>query len=216
MTENKNKKVSLKTVKLSEVPKEERVQFFLDYYLKETLIIIGVIAFLVYIIWSMSRPKVIDILNITVFDESIEINKISELEQDIYNKLDVEEVNAKVTIDNNFYSSSKGVEKLQIYVTGGGVDILIAPEETFEKIAQLGYFEIVTDDFNKGFYTNGFDDTNTDNGVGKGERACYGIYIGDNEKYKEAGGRNTDAVMGFLLNSENKDYSEKFVDIVFN
>ncbi len=204
----------LKTKKLSEVPKGEKLQYFFDYYLG-TIVIVSIIAiFLMYTLFTFLKPKPNYVLSVAIFDETLDSYVVAEKENEVLELFDLDDENAKVTLDSSFYSTSKGLDKLQIYSVTGTVDVIIAPDDVFTTLAQNGYFDNVEDLIgdNEGFYSNGFKEVENGFGGGQGEVECYGVYIGDSEFYKSLGGLQENAVVGIVANSKNKEYAEIFLE----
>ncbi len=215
MNNESNKTVKMQSIKFSEVPKGERVQFFLDYYLLKLIAIIAIIVTVIYIIVGIFSPRTEEVLNVAVFDESLNSATILNVENEVLNSLGISEENRKVTIDATYYSSMRGMDKLQVLVINGGVDVVIAPEEVFLGLAQYGYFDVIEGlpNASEGFYTRGFTEIEDGIGAAQGEEACYGIYLRESEFYKNLGGINEDAVIGILANSVNEENAYKFFDM---
>ncbi len=213
MNNKPNKPVKMATVRFSEVPKEDRLQFFKDYYMWKLIIGLSCVAIIIYMASEIFSDKPNDILNIAIFEEAMDTANITVVENNILEALNVEGDNNSVTIDSNYYTDNNGVEKLQVYAVSGVVDLVIAPEEVFLNLAEHGYF-IDVESFlgdKKGFYAKGFAEVEDGFGVAQGEEVCFGIYIGDSQFYQELGGKQETAVVGILANAVNKDNALEFL-----
>lgn len=209
----------MKSKKFKDVPHGEKWQFFRDYYLLNFIIGILIIVFISYIAWTIFKPKSVVVLNIAVFDENFLEVDLEEIENQILENMNYSENNSVVTINNTFYTNNSGIEKLQIQAMAGTIDLVIAPKETFEQIGGYGYFEVVSEKYIETqdiLYCNGFKDVEEGSGVAKGELNAYGIYLNNSEYYREIGGVQDNAVVGTLLNAQNKENAEIFVDLLTN
>ncbi len=209
----------IKTMKISEVPKEERIQFFIDYYLLKIIFISIMVAILLSALIAMLKPEPIELLNVAIFDEYLDEEVATEKENEVLELLSAGDEyideDIKVTFDSS-YQQGSGIHKLNIYSVNCAVDVVIAPEETFKLLSELGYFIDVEDlvGDNEGFYSNGCLETDDGTGVGKGEYACYGAYVGDSQFYKDLGGKQESAVVGILVNSKRKENAEMFLNLI--
>ncbi len=212
MKSNSKNNYGVKSTKLSDVPEGEKLQFFLDYYLGKIVAITFLTIFLIYTIYSVLKPQPNYLLNVALFDESLNSDVVLEKEAEVLNLFNVEDDNSKVSLDSSFFTKNKGLDKLQVYSATGTLDVVIAQEEVFQTLAQNGYFVEVEDlvGDNEGFYSNGYKDIKDGFGAGQGDVKCYGAYIGDSEFYKSLGGQHEDAVVGILANATNTENAEIF------
>lgn len=214
---NKDNKVGIKLVSINEVPKGERLRYFLDYYLVKTLAIFVIVFVIVHLMIVVFRPKTIDVLNVAVFEDNLDDIKVQELSNELLEEFQTGNKKERVIINDTYYMMTGGYDRVQINIVGGVTDVVIAPKDIFQALAEGGYFLEVPEDVlgdNDGFYSTDIKPSEDGKEQTVTDEACYGVYVGESSVYKDLGGANNDAVFGIVVNAKNKQNAKTFFELL--
>ena len=125
--------------KWQEMNAQEKAAFFKDYLLVPLLIGIAVVAALVYVGWTVLRPKPETLLYVAVVDSLMDPEDAQALQEDISALLGEEGKRQEVIIDDSISLTAANVPKFQVYAMAGQLDVVFADREKFEKLADGGY-----------------------------------------------------------------------------
>ena len=146
---------------------EAKKQYFLDYYLGKTLVVLAVIALAVYTAVSVLRPKPSYALRIAVFDASLTEDERQSLIHDIQKALHTAEA---VEIDDSYNNNNdKDLLRIVSLSTSDKLDAVIADREVLEWLAGYGYFKDLTETFDAAFLSENQDRLVTARGLKLGE-----------------------------------------------
>jgi len=116
------------------LPTKAKATYFRDHFLMPTLgaiIVIALAAFMIVkAVTPASRPK----LYAAVIDNAITTTEAQQLQQKFSVKL-----GRDVNIDSYFDTNKDGLSKLQTMLAAKQIDVIIAPQSEFKKLAGYGY-----------------------------------------------------------------------------
>ena len=112
----------------------------------------------------------------------------------------------KVKIDDSFYLKDQALARLEVYVESKQVDVIIADQKTFKKLAGYGYFENV-DAFAKENDLSGYESLYVyANGY------PYGIDLSGSEKYMNMTSYGKHPVFAVAANAQHKKNIAEFLN----
>lgn len=201
---------------------KDKRRYFADYYLKFVIIAIAVITGIIFFIRdTATKPNIV--LSVAIDGDIIEDESLAKFTEIIEDELNLDTEHEKADI---FCVMDE--RQLQVLLYTGGADVLIAPEEKFQKWAErecfiepgskeeiLFYNDLPEE---QKYYSAYIDSTNTENGKeteeGQGSSKLYncGVYLTGTDKYtNELGGYTKNPVAGIAASSENTDYAVTFL-----
>lgn len=216
--------------KLKELDWAGRKQYFLDYYMFPTIVIIIVMAIVTLLLWHFClRPKEESVLYAAVIDDSLDMTKQKETIDDIGKLLGADSTHT-VSIDDSFYLKDGALDKIQVYLHSAQIDVMIMDKDVFEELAGYGYFvslnELITEDLSEKYnseyvYAKGYLDTDEisfeDNETGQGESKPYGLSIKNSNKYADmSDGFIGDPVVAIAVNSTKFQNALTFIDYLMS
>lgn len=170
----------------------KRVYFF-DYIFPKLAVGIIAAAALAFLIFRMLSPKKTYDLYAAVLNAELTEEEKADLEADLVSCLASdrpEDGVPSVMIDDGFRLDAEGMEKLQVYLANGQIDLILAPQETYRTLAGYGLLvnlqEILTKEEESEYRnlllrTPGYlDDENlgfSDSETSRGESLPYGIRL---------------------------------------
>lgn len=197
---------------------KERLQYFSAYYRNQTIAGIALIAFLGYLCYTIFTPKAEPVLYAAIIDGCIDHEIVTTFQSDMTELLAIDPSTATVVFDDSFYLTGNAdysnQQKLVLYVAGGDIDLIIAPEEIFAQYADAQYFmklseclppqkfSALTDYF---YYYKTVDDT---------QEACYGIYLDEYQVKDQTGTVLVRPVVGILANTSQTENAVTFIDSI--
>lgn len=215
-----------KTVKQTwkELDRKGKWQFFKDYIMWKIVVALAVVFFIAVLIHGSFGSGKTTSLYVAIVDEQLEENKVDELTS-LLEQLICTSKHEKVMIDDYFYTSSDGLNRIQVYSSAGDIDVIIADETQFSILAGGGYFEDLSEYYGDNmsdevrsrlYYARGYLKDGTvemeDNRNGRGPEAAYGISLEGCERYDEIKNLSKKPVIGIVASSDQKENAEKFID----
>lgn len=194
-----------------------KLKQFRDYYLKAVIVGIVVLAMVVLQIRDLvNKEKIMLFISIQgdVIDDNVKDSLVDYLNEYLGLKEGKETV--RISLDSD-------IQQIQTYLYTGTTDILIAPEEDFNKWASASYFFAANGNEEVAFYNDYPEEyhvysqfisgedvrshTEDTNFVPSDKTLYYtGVSLKDSEKYKQIGGLIEDPVAG--INYETKHLEE--------
>ena len=115
---------------------------FRDYYLVKTLIAVGAVIFLAALIRTMTRPQEVNLLSIYVFDDIGDPDRTDAFCEKMREILKAEDKYETVTFSSGLSPDKyQDMMILQVHAVTRDLDVIIAGEESFRKLAAAGYLE---------------------------------------------------------------------------
>lgn len=213
--------------KWKEMSAEQKWQYFKDYYLFHVLLAAAVAALALFMLWHFSKPKEDQALYVAVMDESLDQSEKKQLQTECEKLFSSSGDKRAVMIDDSFFPSNYGVEKLQVYLRNGQIDVIIANEEEFRLLAGYGYMQDMKEVLgpqraetyeNCFFYAPGYRDSEEvafeDRESGQGPNEAYGIDISRSSRYITVGGKLRRPVLGIAAGAENPMNGAVFLNVL--
>ena len=203
------------------MPLKKKIEYFVDYYLFQTLVCVGILLAAGFLLWHFWKPKEETILYVAVIDESLDEEGRVRLQEQLAEELGAGK-HQQVLIDDSFYMKDDALEKLEVYLHNGQIDVVIANRDTFETLAGLGFFydvrEMIGDTYQERWcQARGYKDTDEitfeDVETGQGEECPYGVDISGSAmdslmQYIE------EPVLAFAQGSTNQENAQCFLDFI--
>ena len=216
--------------KFKEMTFQEKVQHFNQYYRSKLILLVLIIGFGSYLLYSMFGPKVKTVLYTAIVDGCIDTETAQAFETEMTKRLNLDPKKYNVTFDDSYYLTTGGEldvsnqQKLSCYIVACDVDIIIAPEKVFQQYCSDGYFAKLSDTLptnlfgsltDQFFYATVTDSTSDDNSkdasVEDTEESAYGIYL-DSYNIKDTNGNIlVRPVLGILVNSKQKENAVTYI-----
>lgn len=202
-----------------------KIQYFADYYMGKLIVAVIIIGVAASLLWHFFKPKDETILYAAVIDESMDAKKLADTTSELEKICQADGRHQKVKIDDSFYLKDQALTRLEVYVESKQVDVIIADQKTFKKLAGYGYFENVDtfakDNDLRGYenlyvYANGYKDTGDeskeDDDTAKGESLPYGIDLSGSEKYMDMTSYGKHPVFAVAANAQHKKNIAEFLN----
>lgn len=202
-----------------------RMQYFVDYYLAKVIVAVIIIGIGASLLWHFFKPKDETVLYAAVIDESLDAGKLADMTSELEKICQADGKHQKVKIDDSFYLKDQALARLEVYIESKQVDVIIADQKTFKKLAGYGYFENV-DKFAKNHnlrgyenlyvYANGQKDADSgspeEDGTAKGKSLPYGIDLSGAEKYMDMTSYGKHPVFAVAANGQHGKNTVKFLN----
>lgn len=184
--------------KWKELGREEKIQYFLDYYLLKSIVLLVVVLVVGLLLRGFLFPEAEPVLYVAVFDLTLDSGAEERMLREL--KGNMRELDAKILFDDSFRSNEKkDIERLQVLLANHKVDVVIANDGIIKTLAGFGYFHSLDSIFGKDeiedwktseclLETEGYQDseevTFEENGTGKGEKKPYAVLLKYSKKWE--------------------------------
>lgn len=211
---------------------KDKINYFKMYYLKALLAGIVIAIFLIYLVYAVVSPKDKDLLRVAFVDYAFASEVTDEMASDFIEAADIElEEHEVVAFDGTSYQVSgsgnyNSATVLATHIMAKEIDIIIAPESTFQTYAFNGSAGSLTELLPSSLYAAVSDrffiskvrqeDETLEDAVG--EDYVLGVYLDGTpfwEKYKHLVFTDERPVIGIIVNSEHKELAVEFLRYVF-
>lgn len=210
--------------KWSELNKEQRKQYFADYYLGKTMIVIVVVFCAVFLLWHFLKPREEILLYVAVIDEALDEKKAAQMTKELNRLYGADGKRRKVMLDDSFYMKDGALEKLEVYLHSGQIDVIIADEKTWREFAGYGFLEDVEEVDENGKYRDSycyapgyreneeisFDDYET----GEGKIKAYGVDISESSLFADMSAYQKNPVFAAVQGCGNQEKILPFLDFL--
>lgn len=200
-----------------ELSLKEKLEYIFSYYGTAVLIVTAVAAIAVFLIRDINKKRMDDAFYVMVIDRNLPGDSAADMEKELSEKLGLDLTTELCRIEAG-YSSGANMQSeatISTYMRSGRVDLVIAPEEVFNRYAAAGYLSSLRDcglqeleeqyTAEDLFYTEIFD--YSEGGAvteipfhpheATEKSDCYGIYLRD--------GIFQDHVAGIMVNCPNRE-----------
>lgn len=132
--------------KWKELDRAGKITYFRDYYLMKLIVGVAGVIFVASIIWSSIHSNGGYDLYVAIMSGLVSEEEQAALTEEMQKRLAEAGVEkSSVLLDSNFPVSALSVQKLQVYVASGELDVIMTREETFYGMAGYGYFRDLTE-----------------------------------------------------------------------
>lgn len=206
------------------MPFKKRVQYFWQYYviyLASAILIAGVIAVLLF--HFLKEPEKVG-LYVAVYNQVWSEEGKRDLEKMLREKAGIDE-DTNIYIDDSFYASQNGLDKLQVYMANKQIDMVIAGEEDYRTLAGYGFFkdleqvagisEMCKEKF---LGAHGYLETDgismDDHETGQGEELFYGVEFEENPWNQAGEKKKQNMVASIAAEAPNVKNAVCFLEIL--
>ena len=199
---------------------QKLIQKIKDYYIGALILILLALVATVFLIGDYLKKQKETVLFVEIVDADLDESMVEWLKTDIETKLGIDSETQQCILETS-YAGGQNVSQeatVSAYMQTGQIDIVIAPEEKFNKYAAADYLVPIEDVTNQWkeipqdlcFYTSLYDYSEAGavteipfapHDVVEGA-SCYGIYLMD--EIPELKGY----VIGLMKNSKHLDYAK--------
>ena len=214
--------------KWREMSKEQRRQYFADYYLRRILCILAGAAVGFFLIWHFMKTADETVLYVAVVDESLDTKKLERMSEELNDRFKVDGRHKKVIIDDTFFMKDDALTRMEVYLHNNQLDVIIADENVWRELSGYGFLKRL-DEFlgnpeklkeshyeNKFLEANGYLDGDDisfeDEEVARGEMAPYGVDISESRKFGEMKEYMEHPVFAIAEGAKNEGHAEDFLD----
>lgn len=205
------------------LPAKAKAMYFREHFLVPLLGAIIVIALAAFMIVKAATPATRPKLYAAVVDNAITTTEAQQLQQRFSTRL-----GQNVNIDSYFDTSKDGLSKLQTMLAAKQIDVIIAPQSEFRKLAGYGYCSNLATSLNatqRASLTNslvqlrGYNDADDDNpdvsGSGKGASKPYGLRLANAKTWSALDSADSKALIGIAANTQNAGTARDFIDWLY-
>lgn len=201
---------------------KQRLEYFKDYYLFQTVCIMIAIAVGLLLIWHfLIRDNEVS-LYVAVLNETLEAEKKESLQEELGRALGIE--SEKIIIDDAFLLENDGLSKLEIYMRNCQIDVLIAGQEDYESLCGFGFMKDLQQVFDETVmeiyeeqivYAAGYLDREEisfeDYETGQGEIRAYGFGSSEMDHYGMIRNLQQNPVIGIAESTKHEALAVKCV-----
>lgn len=217
--------------KWMELNREQRKQYFLDYYLFPVSVAAVILAVVCLLGWHFFlKPQPENVLYAAIVDDSLDEKKQAQAVTEVSELLGADGKYRQVHIDDSFYLKDGALDKIQVYLHSEQIDVLILDQDVFEEFAGYGYFrsldELTEDNLAEKYgttyeYAAGYRDSDEvsfeDHETGQGETRPYGLSLSGNNRFTEmSGGYLEHPVFAVAVDAPNPENALKFLDYLMD
>ncbi len=214
-----------------EMNREQRKQYFLDYYLFPMSVLVVILAIVCLLGWHFFlKPQPENVLYAAIVDDSLDEKKQAQTVKDMQDILGADGKYKQVHIDDFFYLKDGALDKIQVYLHSQQIDVLILDQKVFEEFAGYGYFqsldklteENLAEKYDTDYvYAAGYRDTDEvsfeDHETGQGETEAYGLSLENENRFTEmTGGYLEHPVFAVAVDAPNPENALKFLDYLMD
>lgn len=209
--------------KLRDAPLKEKIEYFQEYYLKTTILIVIAVIFVVYLAYSiLTAPS--DTAFAAFFYNNTGDPSSTELIDGFtaYMNIDTEKHEAYIDAtmnyapDNNSYDAYVSLEKSMAVITTGELDIVVGDTDTLDYFARgeclLDITAVLPDDLLTQFADKLYYAKSGENG----ELIPVGVYVTDSPKLNQYFYYvDKEPILGIVINSDNIDNATAFLRYIY-
>lgn len=210
--------------KLKDMTFNEKLGYINDYYKYKIITVIVAVILVSSLAYTILTPKPEAVFSAAIINDYLDKQPKNNLTTDFGKYLGISE-KQKVLFDDSYLISeansvinaaSATTQKLASYVQAAQIDVIIADEDDFKQLANLGYFlnieDILPADLKSTFKDKLYFATTEDDRTEK----AYGIKITDSKKYQALGSVIKNPVVGVVANTKYKDNTILFLKYLYN
>lgn len=195
-----------------------------EYYKIHGFIIIGVIAFIIYIVYQIRTPNVDVKLYAAIINNTIETEVWDDYEEKLLEYLEFDPETSEIFFNDIFYYNSTPDyeanvrQAFAIYITAAEVDLIIAPMSEFSNYVHFGFLDPLSDQLPTDLYSTLTDDFYLSGTEDNPKVNAYGIYLSDTKLFKEYSRPVDDGdpyIIGIVANSQHKESAVKFIRYIY-
>lgn len=210
--------------KWGEMDRKQRLQYLTDYYLVKFAVGAALLFAVIFLLWHFLKPKNETVLYVAVMDESLDAEKAGQMTEELNRMFGADGAKRKVILDDSFYRKDGALEKLEVYLHSGQIDVIIAEEEVWRTYAGYGFLKDMKRIDEGGKYQEyycyaaGYRDSDEisfeDHETGMGEERAYGADIAGSRKFMDMAEYTDAPVFAVAEGCENEERALQFLDFL--
>ena len=207
--------------KWNQMSKEQKWQYFKDYYLLKLVILIFSIGFVGYVLYATFGHRDIPELYGMVFNDQLNADESDAILSNFREALNIPEKNHTFLLDDTFTLNPEDADvtteqKITTYAYAGKLDVIIAEEETIKYLAEGGNFVDLTEILPSDLYSENTDKLIFAKQNDDPSDIAYGISLEDSALYKQMSYNynydgNKKMAIGIVVNSDHQENAIHFV-----
>lgn len=210
--------------KLGDMPWKKRFSYLWDYYRYHALLVIALVAFISYSVYSFTKPKVETKLFAVIINNTVRPQVWDEYTEKIAEYLELDPLTEDVILNYNFYYNgapdyeANMRQAFAVYLAASEIDLIIAPMSEFANYVDNGFFIPLSDQLPTDLYGSLTDQFYLSGTEDNPRVSAYGIYMENTKLYKEhSQATNDDPVLiGITANSMHRENSVEFIRYLFS
>lgn len=215
----------------SEMSKQEKFQYFKDYYAKQVIFGTLILGFLIYILYTIIAPHDESLLYAAVINDDLEVTKKEQMIEKFGNLIQYNPSRQNMLFDDSFYLEADNIDlitqsKIATYTYAGSLDVIIADEDVYQYYVDQGYFFDLTQVLPSDTYSKLTDKLYMAKSTGNEDSSekAYGIYLDSSKVYTDISANYQKVysnepkkmVVGIVQNTKNYDVCIEFVNYLFS
>lgn len=209
--------------KLKNMPWKKRFSYIWDYYKIHGLVIILVIAFIIYLVNTITKPRIETKLYAAIINNTIQAEVWDEYKEKIMDYLELDPKTENITLNYNFYYNgapdyaANMRQAFSIFVAASEIDVVIAPLSEFSSYVDNGFFEPLSDQLPTDLYSSLTDKFYLSGTEENPRVSAYGIYLTDTKLFRDYSLPTDDDpfLIGIVANSQYKKNAIEFIRFIF-
>ncbi len=206
-----------------QLPWNRKLEYFREHFLVPLAAAAIVVSLVSFLAVRYPSPESRPALYAAVMDDALTTSDANDLQNTLEEKLGED-----VIIDDYFDMDKDGLTKLQTMLSSKQIDVIIAPEETFEQLAGYGYLANLESTVSKSdnsrlgdaiVQLKGFSDADDDgvdsSGSGKGASKSYGLRLSDAAGWTGIADSDHSALIGIAAGTENTRTAQQFINWLY-
>ncbi|MFT4146397.1 MAG: hypothetical protein QM644_18290 [Mobilitalea sp.] len=209
--------------KLRSMTLNAKLSYLWEYYKIHAIVIIAVVGLIIYFIYEVITPNVNPVFYAAVLNSPLEDDKKDAFIAEYSEHLKLDPAHEEVVINTQFYfSTAEGSpftnmqQVLDAYISAGDVDVIIAPESDFNRYAQIGYFDKLSNELPTDVYSSLTDEFYITASEEDTSESAYGVYLTNSSLFKDLTYQGEPYVLGILSNAKHKEDTIEFINYIFN
>lgn len=215
--------------KLSEMSRQEKLNYFKDYYLKKILIYGFFIGFFIYLVYTIVAPKDKNIMYAAIINDTINAANEELLITEFGELINYNPEKQKMQFDDSYYLNAENPDlttqsKITTYSFAGTLDVIIADEDIFESYAQNAVFLDLTQILPSDTYSKITQELYMTKMEEDTKNRAYGVCLDNSKVYTSISdnylGNSSSApkkmVLGIVSKSENTDVAIELIQYLFS
>ncbi|MDO5292803.1 MAG: hypothetical protein Q4F05_08635 [bacterium] len=207
--------------KWSQMSKQEKWQYFKDYYLLKLIVLVFAVIFTGYVLYTTFGPRDTPELYGVIFNDQLNSEQRDTVLNNFREAMTIPEKRHTFTLDDTFNLDPNDPDvtteqKITTYAYAGKLDIIIAEEETIKYLAEGQYLQDLTQILPSDFYSSNTDQLIFARQQEDTSDVAYGISLENSAIYKEMsinynynGGKKM--AVGVVVNSDHRDNAVQFI-----
>lgn len=210
--------------KLKDMPIKKKLSYLWDYYRYHTLIIIASALFIVYIVYTFTKPKIENQLFTVIINNTVTPEVWDEYTEKITEHLELDTLSEDVMLNYTFYYNGDREyeanmrQAFGVYLAAAEMDVVIAPMSEFSNYVNYSFLTPLSDQLPTDLYSSLADKFYMSDTDDNPKVDAYGIYLKDTKLYKEYSlpTEEDPVLIGIIANSTHKENSVEFIRYLFN